>query len=324
MKKMAAVILLLIFVCVLFACGDDSSQESPSIEDGKGTVSVPESPNSSKAEISTDKSDGQHSLDEFFAVIGTNIKRSDIEATANNSELYIDYKNSGTGIYTYRIAAEEKIASTIYHEKGSCVTVSFNGLKDDVITEITYFDENRMIAGYWSPDTGYLLTDYNYPQIVYHDEDTGEVHSRIPVSSAKEIIDYSSDGNLKENLLEDLFASVSWGTTKDDVLTFVNEHGLSYNSRGAGNEQVIAYCYEIGDKYGVDGSYITFATDSNNLITRMTYLYYPANYRNGYRGNFYSEGYATDHSIPSGFVLESKDDSIEYSSAEELLLQLHN
>lgn len=48
----------------------------------------------------------------------------------------------------------------------------------------------------------------------------------------------------------------------------------------------------------------------------MTYWYYPANYKNGYSANFYSESYATKHSVPSGFVLEGEDDLKEYPSAE--------
>lgn len=263
-------------------------------------------------------------LDEFFVTIGSDVRRDDIETVAKNMGLHIDERNSGTGIYTYRIALEKNVASAVYHEKGSLVTVSYNALANDVLTEITYFDEERMIAGYWSSDTGYLLADYNYPQIVYYNEDTDKVCSRTPVSSAKEIVDYSFSGSAGENLLEVLFASITSETTKNDLLSFVDAHGLSYNSRGAGNEEVIAYCYEVGAKFGENGSYITFDSNSDNLITKATYWYYPANYTNGYSANFYSESYSSNNSVPSGFVLVSKDGSIEYSSAEELLAQIHS
>ena len=224
--------------------------------------------------------------------IGTDINRSEIENIAKGMGLYIDYKNSGTGTYTYRIATEKNIASTIYKEKGSCITVSFNGLRDDALTEITYFDAERMVAGQWSPDSGYSLTDYNYPQIVYYGADADKALSRTPMSDAKEIVEYSFGGDVGENFLETLFSSLTSETTKNELLAFVNDYGLSYNSRGAGNEEVIAYCYEIGDKFGANGSYITFSADSNGSISRVTYTYYPANYRHGYLANFYSKSYA--------------------------------
>lgn len=239
MKKIMVAILCLTFVCMLCACGDKSPK---------------------------DETEGQHLLDEFFVTIGTDIKRADINDIAKNMGLYIDHANSGVGTYTYRVAADKDVANTYHPEKGSYVTVCFNALEDDAITEITYFDENRMVAGYWNPYTGYLLADYNYPQIVYHDEDADEVYSRTPVSDAKEIIEYSFDGELGENLLETLFASITSETTKYDLLTFVDEHGLSYNSRGAGNYKVISYCHEIGRKYGEEGSYIILSVDSDKRL----------------------------------------------------------
>lgn len=271
------------------------------------------------AETTLNEFEGQRLLDDFFETIGTDVSRENIEDIAKNIGLYIDYRNSGTGIYTYRVALEEKIASTIYREKGSCVTVSFDGLKNDVIKEITYFDEERMIAGFWSPDTGYLLADYNYPQITFCDEISNKICSQMPVSSAKDIVDYTFDGEIGENLLETLFSTITSESTESDLLSFVNMYGLSYNSRGVGNEQVIAYCYEIGDKFGENGSYITFSANSEGLIDRVTYLYYPSYYRTGYIANFYSE-----ENTPSGFVLLTQDGYTEYSSVEELLAQLHN
>lgn len=319
MKKIIC-IFCLVFFCTLCAC-TNNSEMNPSTTGTESTA--PPQGIANSAEIS-DEVKAQHLLGQFFITIGTDVSRSDIDDIAKSMGLYVDYKNSGTGIYTYRIAAEKNIASTIYKEKGTCVTVSFDGLRDDALTEITYFDAEKMIAGYWSPDKGYSLADYNYPQIVYYDAATNKVFSRTPVNDAKEIVEYTFGGDVGENLLETLFSSLTSETTKSELLAFVDEHGLSYNSRGAGNEEVIAYCYEIGDKFGENGSYITFSTDSDDLITRVTYIYYPANYWGGYCANFYSESYAANHSVPSGFVLETQNNSAEYSSAKELLAQLHN
>lgn len=217
-----------------------------------------ESTSSVESGTSTDEESGQRLVDEFFVAIGTDISRDDIENTAKSIGLYIDHKNSGTGIYTYKVAIDKNVANIDNSEKGSYVTVAFNTLNDDTITEITYFDAERMVAGYWKPATGYLLADYNYPQLVYNNEDIDKISSQKHMNDAREIIEYEFEGEIGENLLETLFASVTTETTKDNLLTFVNEHGLSYNSRGAGNEEVIAYCHEIGDKYGENGSYITF------------------------------------------------------------------
>lgn len=269
--------------------------------------------------------DNQHLIDDFFITIGTDVKREDIEDIAENMGLYINYKNNGIGTYVYRIAAEKEIANVNYPEKGSHVTVSFDGLKNNALKEITYFDEERMIFGCWTPDSGYRMADYNYPQIVYHaDGDDKSYSSQVPVSDAKAIIEYSIDAEPGENLLETLFALSVPTMTKSDLLAFVDAHGLSYNSRGAGNNQIIAYSYKIGDKYGENGSYITFSEDENGLIAQMTYLYYPLNYRNGYRISFYSEAYAEHYSTPTGYVFESGSECVEYQSAQELLEQLHS
>ena len=324
MKKIISTILLMVFACTFYACGNNSLEKNSSPEQAGNVPQTPSQAGNTGPEEYLHNRSGQPMLDEFFVTIGTAVSRSDIENIAKNIGLYIDYRNSGTGMYTYRIALEEKVASTIYREKGSHITVSFNGLEDNTLTEITYFDEERMVAGYWSTDTGYLLADYNYPQIVYRAENTDKAYSRIPVSDPKEIIDYSFYGEPGENLLEVLFALITPETTKDDLLAFVDSYSLSYNSRGVGNEQIIAYCYEIGDKFGESGSYLTFSVDNNNLVTRITYLYYPANYKNGYRASFYSESYAERYSTPSGFVLESEEGLTEYQSAEELLTRLHN
>lgn len=292
-------LLLFILVCILYDCTNNNSKQVPS----------------------------QHLLDEFFITIGTTVSMSDIKNIAKDMGLYINSTNTGGGNITYRIAADKDVAKVYHPKKGSYVTVVFNTIRNDILTEITYFDEDRMVAGYWSPATGYLLADYNYPQIVYHNEDTDETYSRTPMNNAKEIVEYSFDKDPGENFLETLFSSITSETKKISLLAFVNTHGLNYNSRGVYNEQIISYCYEIGKASGERGSYITFSVDGNDLggsITRMTYYYYPAEYKNGYSANFYSESYATEHSVPSGFVLRSGDDLIEYSSAEELLMQLHN
>lgn len=315
---------LLMLVLCLAACSTSESGSSKQPEEvpPQSDHNEPTGP----ADSDTSKeSEGQLLLDEFFITIGTDVSRADIDDIAKSMGLYISHKNSGTGKYIYRVAVDKDVANVNYPEKGSYVTVSFNTLKDDAITEISYFDESRMIAGYWEPDTGYRITDYNYPQIVYYNEDVDKVYSsQIPVNSAKEIVEYSFDGDPGENLLEVFFLSLTSSTTKDDLMVFVNEYGLNYNSRGVGNAEIVSYCYNVGEKHGEDGSYLTFSTNSDGIITQMTYYYYPASYRNGYSANFYSESYALTHSVPSGFVLKTKDSSTEYSSADELLAQLHN
>ena len=205
------------------------------------------------------------------------------------------------------------------------LSISFNALQDNAVTEITYFDIDSMIGGFWYPETGYSVVDYNVPQVVYSNTevDSGRKSCMTPVESANDVVSYVSTGRPDGNLLAQLFMSAHEGMTEDEIKAFISDNGLAYNSRGAGNEKTIAYTEDIVQKFGNAGSTITFDTDSNGL-TRMIYNYYPSSYRLGYSAAFYSESYAASHNLESGFQLrQSGSDPIHYDNPAQLLQVLH-
>ena len=236
--------------------------------------------------------------------LSSETSREDIDALAKQYGMYSSNRNTGTGTYVYRIAATKDIASVNTKAKGSFVSISFNSLQNNAVTEITYFDVDSMVGGFWYPEAGYSVVDYNVPQIVFsRSEDRTDHRSCMtPVDSANDVVTYVSTGHPDGNLLAQLFMSAHDGMTEEDIKGFISDNGLAYTSRGPGNEQTIAYSEDIVQKYSNDGSKITFDTDTNGL-TRMIYYYYPSNYRQGYSAAFYSESYATSHSLQPGFQL---------------------
>ena len=136
----------------------------------------------------------------------------------------------------------------------------FNALQDNAVTEITYFDVDSMIGGFWYPGSGYSVVDYNVPQIVSTRSEDGDDRRSCmtPVASANDIVAYVSTGRPNENLLAQLFMSAHEGMTEEEIKAFISDNGLAYTSRGPGNEQTIAYSEDIVQKYGNAGSKITF------------------------------------------------------------------
>ena len=277
------------------------------------------------AEESDQTNTDAEKLKQVFLALSSKTKRDDIEALAKQYGMYSSNRNTGTGTYVYRIAATKDIASVNTKSKGSVVTISFNALQSDAVSEITYFDIDSMIGGFWYPNLGYSLVDYNVPQIVATRSE-GERNRRscmTPVASANDIVTYTSAGSPDGNLLAQLFMRAHEGMTEEEIETFVSDNGLAYNSRGAGNEQTIAYSEDIVQKYGNAGSNITFDTDANGL-TRMIYYYYPSYYRLGYFAAFYSESFASSHNRQSGFqLLQPGADALLYDDPSQLLQDLH-
>lgn len=264
-------------------------------------------------------------LKQVFLALSSETSRDDIDSLAKQYGMYSSNRNTGTGTYVYRIAATKDIASVNTKAKGSFVSISFNALQNNAVTEITYFDVDSMIGGFWYPEAGYSVVDYNVPQIVFsRSEDGTERRSCMtPVDSANDIVTYVSTGHPDGNLLAQLFMSAHDGMTEEEIKGFISDNGLAYTSRGPGNEQTIAYSEDIVQKYGNDGSKITFDTDANGL-TRMIYYYYPSNYRQGYSAAFYSGSYATSHSLQPGFQLvQPGADPLHYDDASQLLQALH-
>ena len=331
MNKVVKIIILVIawlFYLLIAFAGQGSNETSPVDSSTKPVVqssdTSPENQDNPPEPVEQVNAEADN-LKQVFLALSSETSRDDIDSLAKQYGMYSSNRNTGTGTYVYRIAATKDIASVNTKAKGSFVSISFNALQNNAVTEITYFDVDSMIGGFWYPEAGYSVVDYNVPQIVFsRSEDGTERRSCMtPVDSANDIVTYVSTGHPDGNLLAQLFMSAHDGMTEEEIKGFISDNGLAYTSRGPGNEQTIAYSEDIVQKYGNDGSKITFDTDANGL-TRMIYYYYPSNYRQGYSAAFYSGSYATSHSLQPGFQLvQPGADPLHYDDASQLLQALH-
>ena len=289
MNKAVKIIILVVawlFYLLFVFAGRSTSETSPTNPNTTTATQTSNSTTTSQQGVSEESSKANtdiENLKQVFLALSADTKRDDIETLAKQYGLYSSNRNTGTGTYVYRIAATKDIASVNTKAKGSFVSISFNALQDNAVTEITYFDVDSMIGGFWYPESGYSVVDYNVPQIVSTHSDNGNDRRSCmtPVASANDIVAYVSTGRPDGNLLARLFMSAHEGMTEEDIKTFISDNGLAYTSRGPGNEETIAYSEDIAQKYGNDGSKITFDTDADGL-KRMVYYYYPAYYRFGY------------------------------------------
>ena len=284
------------------------------------------SENGADIEALIEPADEADALKRFFMSLSAETKSDEVEALAKEYGLFTAYRNYGTATYGYRIAAAKDVADVNTKAKGSFASISFYILQNDAVTEISCFDMDTMTEAFWYPDRGYFVVDYNVPQTAVFSaaEDGTEKRScMIPVDSAQEAVDYVSVGNPDGNLLSRLFLSAHEGMTEEEILTFVNDNDLAYSLKGPGNFKTIAYTEDVTEKYGKNGSVITFDTDDAGLIW-MRYSYYPSYYRDDMSAAFYSRSYAASQKTDEGFLL-CRTGSIpaQYKDAERLIELIH-
>ena len=252
-------------------------------------------------------------LKQIFMDLSAGTTSEEVAALAARYGLYSSYRNHSTGTYSYRIAADRDIADVGIKEKGSYVSISFYILQNDAVTEISYFNSSTMTESFWYPDSGYSVVDYNIPQIVVSSdptEGTGKRTCMMPAASASEAADYVSTG--------------SPDTERFGILRMiVSDNKLAYSSSGPGNFKTIAYTEDVAEKYGKNGTVITFDTDDSGLIW-MQYSYYPSYYRQGISAAFYSRAYAASLKLDEGFLLcRAGSKPMQYKDAVRLIQFIH-
>ena len=276
------------------------------------------------AEISSQAD--EEALKAFFMALSAETKNEEVEALAEQYGLYSSYRNFGTGTYGYRIAASGDVADVNTKANGSYVTISFYILQNDAVTEISYFNSDAMTECFWYPDRGYGVIDYNLPQIAVSSAKADETVKRtcmMPAASAAEAVSYVSSGSPDGNLLAQLFLSAHEGMTEEEILTFVRDNELAYSPNGPGNFRTIAYTEDVAEKYGKNGSVITFDTDDAGLIW-MQYSYYPAVYGEGLSAAYYSRGYAASMKLDEGFLLcRTGKKPVQYKDPVRLVQLIH-
>lgn len=292
----------------LVVTSEPSATSSSTVKDVEVTQnSIPQITNDSNV-IATPETSAYSQLEQFFMSLSSDLTRDQVEALAGQYGLFCKNRNTGTGMYTYRIAMEADIAKTNDYKKGSYVSLSIASIGNKNIKDIVFFNAEKMVTGTWNGDDGYQINDLNNPQIGIFD-----------VSSAEEIVEYEPPVDKRINLLEELLLSANDEMTENDIKLFADQNNITYVSRGSGNEKTVAYTFSVADKGGDSGSKITFALIDGKL-SRMTYYYYPSNYWEGTCANYYSASYAAKYGTQAGFCLsKTKSDPVYYEDPMKLI-----
>jgi hypothetical protein len=318
-KIIKPIVLIVLFVLIMVAAPESTTtdskesknefQGSESNDKEERTENASETLEQSENEDSTEDNQLQtNNLELFLLEINIDTAEDEIKSLAKTYGLKSDHKRTGTGKTNYRVAYTKDVANVNKKEKGSYISITYNNLKDDKMEEMVYFDEDKMVEGFWDETDGYSMIDYNNPQ---------EYSDRVAIESFNYLIEYSPVIDSEVNALEELFCGVNEDTTKEKILAFVEEKGLSYNSRGAGNEQIIAYTRNVQDKYGDDGTYITFDL-ANEKLACIEYHEFAIQYRNGYYAAYYTKEY-TYNDYEGYYLMSYNEDPQSVQSAEALI-----
>lgn len=285
---------------------DTTEKESEEISN-KNNEDIPrESETSDDENIGNELSD----LDKFACEITVDTKMADIKSLAKSHNLYVDSRRTGTGYEEYRIAADKNVANTNKKESGSVIVLTYNLLNDDILEEVDYLDSVKMIEGYMDSSGECTMLDYHKP----------EIPEPFSIKSLVEFVEYVPEISTEKNLLEELFCIVNEETTKKEIMDYVDEHNLSYNSRGAGNEEIIAYAYKVQDKYGLKGSYIDIDF-SDDKVSHLSYHDYPVEYVHGVCASFYADTYS--YSDLKGYYIDGyKKEAQEYADGDSAIQAL--
>lgn len=236
-------------------------------------------------------------LEQFLYTINPDTEMKAIESQAKGFGLYVKSKSTGTGRQEYRIACSKEVADVFKPATGSVITITFDKLNKNSLVSVEYFDENKMVAAFWSSNVGYTMIDYNDP---------AKYSGRVLIDSFSSLQGYQPSVVMDDNLLEILFLNVSAQMTKDDVMKYVEENGLYYNSRGAGNYKIISYDRKVGEKYGDNGTYLIIDFTSDGYVSKLEYYDYVSRYWNGCHAAFYSQEYP--YSDYAGYcIVQSRD-----------------
>lgn len=292
----------ILYFAIAFSGG--TSDTSTTLEESSAVeVNDVASEKTDEAATTVTETNQEDSLEAFLLKVTGSITPDDVKSYAKELGLTQSDKNSGTGSVTYRVANDKAIADSYSPAKGTVVTLKFDKLKDNKLTEVVYFNAEKMIQGEFD-GSNYTLTDYNNPEKEY---------MHMQMSSFADITAYEPQSYTGNNLLEELFLTVSESTTKEEIMDYVNANGLHYNSRGMGNEEYITYDAKVMEKYGDMGSYLE-VDFSDGVLTKMEYCDYPVQYKTGNVAEFYSN---YPYSDLKGFYIVNGEATIQCTDAAE-------
>ena len=178
-------------------------------------------------------------LDAFFLEITPYMSRDEIKSLASFHGLYYHSNKVGTGNYTLRITGtSRRSVNNIFSpetEKQDCIAITINGLNNDRIECIEYFNLSRMVSGFYFADgnqyhgSGYYLVDYHKNQ-----KGSDYCNNKVsyqPMTSAQSIVQYipASRDNASNPLIE-LFLQINEHFSESDIISFIENKNLCYDT----------------------------------------------------------------------------------------------
>lgn len=193
-------------------------------------------------------------LDTFFMEITPYMSIYEIKSLASVHDLYYHANKVGTGDYTLRITrtSHHSVNNTFSPEteKQDCIAITIDGLNNDKIECIEYFNLSRMVSGFYFADdnqyhgSGYYLVDYHKNQ-KGNDYCNNKV-SYQPMTSAQSIVQYiPTVRDNDSNPLIELFLQINEYCSESDIISFVESKNLCYNTRIYSG--VTTYCISYSD-----------------------------------------------------------------------------
>ena len=178
-------------------------------------------------------------LDAFFMEITPYMSRDEIKSLASVHGLYYHSNKVGTGDYTLRITrTSHRSVNNIFSpetEKQDCIAITIDGLNNDRIECIEYFNLSRMVSGFYFADgsqyhgSGYYLVDYHKNQ-QGNDYCNNKV-SYQPMTSAQSIVQYiPTTRDNDSNPLIELFLQINEHYSESDIISFVESKNLCYET----------------------------------------------------------------------------------------------
>lgn len=243
------------------------------------------------------------SLEQFLYTITPETKLSLLEDRAEEYGLFVNSRLNGIGGEEFRFALTEDVAKNYKSTYGSVIVATCEGFDGD-LKSVEYFSESKMLSAFWFPRDGYSMIDYNDP---------AHYSARVSIESFSALQGYEPAVIIDDNALESLFLQVSDHMTIDEVMQYVEDNGLTYNSRGVGNEQYIVYDYNVRDKFGDNGTYLVIDFSSGS-VSRLEYYDYVTEYWNSCHAAFFSQGYPYND-LDGFYIMRSKDDVTEMEDA---------
>ena len=216
------------------------------------------------------------------------------------------------------------------NEKQDCIAITIDGLDNDRIKQIEYFNLSRMVSGMYFADassyhgSGYYLVDYRINQKVSEYLNHSVIYRFM--ESPQAIIDYTpSSQNNSANPLVELFFEINEYYTEKDILSFVGSKNLGFQIEyySGTMDYNISYADDIiADNADKDsGNYISISMTRDGKLRDVTYFDLESVCLNGYTVHYYSPLFSQLYEklgMEAGYYVNK----IRYNSASDAIAHM--